>query len=144
MKLLDTSVGFLLARTARSMKRALETRLSEHNITATQYVVLALLGEEDGISLSKLGHRLYFDNPTITGIVDRMERDGLVERRRIADDRRVINIFVTPKGQELLKKSHCVADDLNNQSLDGLSENERDAFLDALNVIWKKMNGKNG
>jgi DNA-binding MarR family transcriptional regulator len=141
MNVLDGSVGFHLARTARSMKRALESRLSEHNVTASQYVALAQLGDEDGISLSQLGERLYFDNPTITGVVDRMERDGLVERRRVADDRRVINVFLTQKGRKLLAAIEDVASEINEKAMDEITEAESEQFLRLLDSIWRKMNG---
>jgi DNA-binding MarR family transcriptional regulator len=142
MKAVDGSIGFLLARTARSMKRALDTRLTQHNLTATQYIVLSVLCGEDGISLSQLGQRLYFDNPTITGIVDRMERDGLVERRRIADDRRVINVFLTQKGRGLIREHDDLAEEIDAQAMSGLSVKEREAFLKVVNKIWKTMNEK--
>ena len=141
MTLLDGSLGFLLARTARSMKRALEARLSAYDITVSQYIVLTLLSADDGISLSKLGHRLYFDNPTITGIVDRMERDGFIERRRIADDRRVINVFLKPRGRKLLRSIEGIADDVNRQALVEFPKSDQEKFLTILNSIWKKMNG---
>lgn len=140
MKVLDGSIGFLLARTARSMKRTLEARLAEYNITATQYIVLEVLADQDGISLSRMGNRLYFDNPTITGIIDRMERDGLVERRRIADDRRVINIFLTQKGRDILRRIGEVAREVNDEATSDLSEKEKADFIHILNSIWKKMN----
>lgn len=143
MNVLNGSVGFLLARTARSMKRVLESRLSEYNITASQYIVLAQLNDEDGISLSQLGERLYFDNPTITGVVDRMERDGLVVRRRVADDRRVINVFLTQKGKKLLVAIEDVADEINERAMVELTKADSEKFLRILDSIWKKMNGKN-
>ncbi len=143
MRLLDASVGFLLTRTARSMKRALEARLSKHHITATQYVVLSLLADEEGISLSKLGHRLYFDNPTITGVVDRMERDGLVRRRRVLDDRRVINVSLTPKGKKLVRAVEKIAADVNEEAMRDFPKSDREKFLYHLDSIWKKMRGKN-
>ncbi len=142
MKAVDGSIGFLLARTARSMKRALDTRLTQHNLTATQYIVLSVLCGEDGISLSQLGQRLYFDNPTITGIIDRMERDGLVERRRIADDRRVISIFLTHKGKALIRDHDDLADEIDAQAMNGMTGKQREAFLKVLNKIWKTMNEK--
>jgi DNA-binding MarR family transcriptional regulator len=142
MKALGGSVGFLLARTARGMKRALDTRLSQHDITATQYIVLLLLQEQDGISLSKLGHCLHFDNPTITGIIDRMERDGLVERRRIADDRRVINIFMTHAGRELIEDNLGIADEIDNLAMNGITAKEKADFLKVLDRIWKTIDEK--
>jgi MarR family transcriptional regulator, organic hydroperoxide resistance regulator len=144
MNVLDGSLGFLLARTARTMKRALESRLSEHHVTASQYVVLAHLNDKDGISLSQLGERLSFDNPTITGLADRMERNGLVARRRVADDRRVINVFLTAKGRKLLLAIQDIADDINEKAMAGLPKADRENFLGTLDCIWKKMNGKNG
>ncbi len=142
MNALSGSVGFLLARTARSLKRALEGRLSEHNITATQYVVLEVLRERDGVSLSLLGRKLYFDNPTITGIVDRMERDGLVERRRIANDRRVINVFLTAKGKELAHRTCDIAEVINHEAMDKFSPRQEQGLISMLNIIWQTMNEK--
>jgi len=142
MNALPRSVGFLLARTARSMKRALEARLSEHNITATQYIVLEILRERDGVSLSLLGRKLYFDNPTITGIVDRLERDGLVERRRVADDRRVINVFLTAKGKELAHKTSDIAEAINCEAMDKFSPKQEVELVTMLDTIWQRMNEK--
>lgn len=142
MKVLDGSVGFLLARAARSMKRALETRLSAYNITATQYIVLTVLDEQDGISLSQLGQQLYFDNPTITGIIDRMERDGLVERRRIADDRRVINIFLTEKSHALLEEIQPIAELTNREAMKEFTSKQKTEFVKTLHHVWKTTNGK--
>jgi DNA-binding MarR family transcriptional regulator len=136
------SVGFLLARTARSMKRVLEARLSRYNITASQYVVVAQLNDEDGISLSQLGERLHFDNPTITGVVDRMEREGLVERRRDADDRRVINVFLTQKGRKLLSVIDGIAVDINEKAMSNLPKADRDRFMRTLDTIWRTINEK--
>jgi DNA-binding MarR family transcriptional regulator len=142
MKVLDGSVGFLLARTARSMKRALETRLSTYNITATQYIVLSVLEEQDGVSLSQLSQQLYFDNPTITGIIDRMERDGLVERRRIADDRRVINIFLTEKSRKLMGQIQLIAGEINAEAMGDFTARQRSDFFKTLESIWKKMDAE--
>jgi DNA-binding MarR family transcriptional regulator len=142
MNTLDGSVGFLLSRAARSMKRALDARLSEYNITATQYIVLEVLREHDGASLSLLGQKLYFDNPTITGIVDRMERDELVERRRVAGDRRVINVFLTGKGKALAQSTNQIAEAINREAMKTFSPQQELEFLNTLNTIWRTMNGK--
>ncbi len=142
MNALDGSVGFLLSRAARSMKRALEARLSEHNITATQYIVLEVLREHDGASLSLLGQKLYFDNPTITGVVDRMERDDLVERRRVAGDRRVINVFLTSRGKALALRTSEEAEAINREAMQQFTPQQTAEFIHMLNTIWRTMNGK--
>ncbi len=140
MTTLEKSVGFLLNRAARSMKRGLEARLVEYGITATQYVVLALLAKKDGLSQTQLGNRLSFDNPTVTGVIDRMERDGLVERRRTSDDRRVINIFLSDKARTILSDINTIAEEVNERALDSYSNKEKAALINMLTTIWKNMN----
>ena len=142
MNALSGSVGFVLARAARSMKRALEARLSEHDITATQYIVLEVLREHDGASLTLLGRKLYFDNPTITGIVDRMERDELLERRRIAGDRRVINVFLTERGKALAQRTNNIGESINREATDKFSPRQVAELVNTLNTIWQTMNEK--
>ena len=142
MNALNESVGFLLSRAARSMKRALEARLSQHNITATQYIVLEVLREHDGASLSLLGQKLYFDNPTITGIVDRMERDDIVQRRRLPGDRRVINVFLTPRGKALAQRTSDIAAAINTEAMESLTAQQETELVTMLNTIWHTMNEK--
>lgn len=137
---LDKSLGFLATRTARSLKRALDAKLAEHELTATQYIVLVRLWEEDGIPLTQLGEPLYLDNPTITGIVDRMERDGLLERRRDGGDRRVVNVYLTKKGRDLRGRVGKLAEETDAEAWEGFSEAQKNELLDQLNRIWKKMN----
>jgi DNA-binding MarR family transcriptional regulator len=122
------------------MKRALEARLADWNLTATQYIVLARLWEEDDISFSELSERLDFDNPTLTGVIDRMERDGLVKRQRSGDDRRVIKVRVTPKGRSLREEIGTLAADTDSLALQEFTEQEQKQFLDNLQRVWKVMN----
>ena len=140
MATLEKSVGFLLNRAARSMKRGLEARLAEYGITATQYVVLALLSRKDGLSQTQLGNRLSFDNPTVTGVIDRMERDGLVERRRTPDDRRVINLFLSDKARTILTDINTIAEEVNTRALEPYGSKEKAALISMLTTIWKNMN----
>jgi DNA-binding MarR family transcriptional regulator len=137
---LDNSLGFLMTRTARSMKRALDAKLVEHSVTSNQYIVLARLWEEDGISITELGERLYLDNPTLTGIVDRMERDGLLQRRRDGDDRRVVNVYLIDKGKNLRQEIGDLAEKTDDEGWEGFTATEKKNLIDSLNLIWKKMN----
>ena len=136
---LDNSLGFVMTRAARSMKRVLDAKLVEHRITSAQYIVLARLWEGDGISITDLCVRLYLDNPTITGIVDRMERDGLLERQRDRDDRRVVNVFLTEKGRKLRQAVGSFAEETDVVAWEQFTTSDKKAMIDALNLIWKKM-----
>jgi DNA-binding MarR family transcriptional regulator len=136
---LDSSLGFLMTRAARGMKRVLDAKLAEHSLTSTQYIVLARLWEGDGISITELCDRLSLDNPTLTGIVDRMERDGSLERRRDGDDRRVVNVYLTEKGRNLRQIVGGFAEETDAEAWEEFTTPEKKAMIEALNLIWKKM-----
>lgn len=70
-------------------------------LTGPQLAVLKMLEPVERISLSELSWKIRARNSTVTGIIDRMEREGLVERRRSEADRRVVNIVLTRKGRGL-------------------------------------------
>lgn len=98
---LEESLGFLLSQAARAFARDLQARLQPYGVTPSQLCVLSCLWEEDGLSGMVLGERARFDPPTITGILDRLERDNLVTRRRAEHDRRVVTVHLTENGAEL-------------------------------------------
>ena len=136
---LDTNIGFLVARTARILKRTLEHEPGKFGITATQYLVLTSLGENDNQSLSELGRRLDFDGPTITGIVDRVTREKLVERQRTDGDRRVVRVRLTRKGAALIPKVDRIAKEINQNALAPLHPEERTVLIGSAIRIWEQL-----
>jgi MarR family transcriptional regulator, organic hydroperoxide resistance regulator len=95
------NVNELISVIHRYMRRFLETNMKKFDITPPQFEVLTTLWNEDGIVLSELGRRLSRDGPTITGIIDRMEKKKLVVRKRSLRDRRVIQVYLTPMAWEI-------------------------------------------
>src|SRR5437588_4232450 len=71
-------------------------------VTPPQWGVLALLGEQDGLTIGSLSQARAIDPPTVTGIVGRLEQSGLVERRHVREDRRVVRVFLTEEGRDVM------------------------------------------
>ncbi len=128
---------------ARSLKHALELKLHEYNITASQYTILELLWKHNGLSFTNLGKVLYFDNPTITGMIDRLVRAKLVRRNRDRIDRRVVKIYLTPKGRELESVIPKIAQSINIKAVENFTEDEKNAVLNLTRRIHKNLT-KNG
>lgn len=122
---LDGSLGFMINVVGRLMKRSLYLKLSHSGITPTQWTVLMCLWEDDGLSFTELGKRLCFDHPTITGVVDRMEREKLVRRRRDHIDRRVVKVFLTQKGKNLEPSTATTGEEVDKETLENLGKTER-------------------
>lgn len=134
---LDESLGFLLNRAALAMKRALEERLEPYGLTAPQWAVLARLWQKDGQPLSSVGRSLHLDKPTITGVIDRLEKKRLVKRHRDLDDRRVIRVFLSRSGSGLKTKLPNLASEVNAIALKGIKKHDTESLKAMLNRVWK-------
>ena len=132
---LNDSVGWLLNNAARLSARRLSGKLAGYNVTPPQWGVLVALWEQDGLSLSELAKRSFFDGPTMTGIVDRLEKANLVERRRDSSDRRVISVYLTEEGRTLQAQLPTLSDEANQEALAGLSDEETERFVATLRKI---------
>src|SRR5688500_17356760 len=132
---LQDSLGWLLNNAARLSSRRLSNKLAGYNVTPPQWGVLVALWEQDGLSLSELAKRSFFDGPTMTGIVDRLEKANLVERRRDSTDRRVISVYLTEEGRRLQAQLPALSEEANQEALDGISEAEVEGFVGILRRI---------
>ncbi len=86
----------------KRIKQFQEQTLKEAGLTPPQYFILSLLNERDGHSFKEVAHALGCTPATVTGIVDTMEKKGLVVRRPNPPDRRSLQIKITAKGQAVL------------------------------------------
>jgi DNA-binding MarR family transcriptional regulator len=84
-------------------RRLTKESARQRNLTSPQLTVIKVLETFGDVSLSELSERIRAQNSTVTGIIDRMEREGLVKRERSKEDRRVVHIRLTSKGAELAR-----------------------------------------
>lgn len=82
-------------------RRITKDLAGRYGLTGPQLAVVKMLEPVGKLSLSELSDRIRARNSTVTGIIDRMEREALVLRKRSEEDRRVVNIELTDKGREL-------------------------------------------
>ena len=92
-----------LLRTADTLWNASRAFFARWDLSPSEFNVLNLLeGRNDGLSQTELGRELVMHRSNITGLVDRLEKRGLVQRRNVATDRRAYGVVVTPEGSRLL------------------------------------------
>ena len=121
MERIEDCISFLLGKAYQRVHQAAKRRLAPHGVTPVQYALLRVLWEREGQSGAELGERLQLDSATITGILDRLERAALVERRADPTDRRAQRIFVTARGRALQGPLDREMDDLNVEFLAALA-----------------------
>jgi len=98
---IDDQLCFALYSASRAMIAAYQPLLGPLGLTYPQYLVLLCLWEEDGVTVSALGERLHLDSGTLTPLLKRMEKDGLVVRRRDREDERKVIVTLGPRGRKL-------------------------------------------
>ena len=109
---------YKLSRVMRKVQRYYEGKLAPYGITPVQFYVLSALWENDGVKFKDLAKRLNMDGSTLTGIMDRMERLDLVERRDDPDDRRSLLIFLKDKALENKEEIISLAEKLDQEIRD--------------------------
>ncbi len=101
-RFIDDYLLYLLARASDEVSAGFHARLKSHGLQVAEWRVLATLSDGDGLRLGDLASAALQRQPTMTKIVDRMERAGLVERRSGAKDRRQVRVHITPSGRRRL------------------------------------------
>ncbi len=99
--LLDNQLCFPLYACSRKVVNMYTPYFQPLGITYTQYIVLLVLWETDGVSVRELGQRLYLDSGTLTPLLKKMEEAGFVTRERSTEDGRVVLVHLTEKGKAL-------------------------------------------
>lgn len=120
----ENYICFKLNKVRRRIHRYYESKLTPFNITPVQFYVLSALWDKDEIKFKDLACRLDMDGSTLTGILDRMEKPGFIERREDPDDRRSVLVFLTNKAKELRPNMITIAKDLDQEFREKISDDE--------------------
>jgi len=129
------SFGYVLKDTSKLYVQRFEERARELGLTLPQCKTLAYLSLSEGISQVELACSAEIDPMTMVRILDRMELDGWVERRADPDDRRARRLYLKPKSKPLLEAIDRVTSATRNEALVGLSEEEADLLMTALQKV---------
>ena len=114
-----------LGRT-HSLRDPIASTCEQMQLTPSQVHALLWLGHEGATTMGELARRLGITEKTMTGVVDRLEREGFVQRERSMQDRRVVHSSLTAEGQRVY------------QRLDRLLRQQMGAFLDMLDAEDRK------
>lgn len=131
----DQCIFFQLAKAGQAGSRYWQQRVAEFGVTAAQAMVMAFLAHEDNITSTRLGNLTQLDSATLTGILDRLSRAGLLERRDNPDDRRAILICLTDKGKTIGEKILQTVDPANRSFLSSLTREEELIFRTLLKKL---------
>ncbi|NEQ54535.1 MAG: MarR family transcriptional regulator [Leptolyngbya sp. SIO3F4] len=133
------NIGYKVKLISQLMYRDFLERLEPYKLTPFHYLVLCCLWEEDGLSTSGIADKLKQLGATLTGVVDRMESRSLVYRERDPRDRRIVRIWLTAEGKQLMKTLPPIGAETINQATKGFSKAEQENFSALLDRVMDNM-----
>src|SRR5260221_13640041 len=101
MEQIEDCLSFYLGKAYQRVTQSAKQRLAPYGVTPIQYALLKVLWDRDDQSGAELGERLLLDSATMTGLLDRLEQAGLIERKAHVTDRRGNRGGLTARGRDL-------------------------------------------
>lgn len=131
----EKSIGFLLAKGYQRAWALFREEIEEYDLTPPQFGLLAFLWVEDGLTQTELSEKSQVDRTTVGGLIDRLVKNGFVERRTHPHDRRAFKIHLTEKGKSMEEPlSSCAAISVSRLT-NGLTESETHELRRMLEII---------
>ncbi len=115
----------------------------KYGITGPQLWVIKTISLDGRLSLGDLGKRMYLQPSTITGLIDVLEQKGYVARVRDREDRRVVKVQLTPRGQQLAKKAPNPAQGKMIYGLTKLKRRELNLIFNSVHKLVEIMEAQN-
>ena len=112
---LDNQICFPLYALSRKVIQLYKPLLDKYNLTYTQYITMLVLWEKENISLKELGEKLYLDSGTLSPVVKKLVKQGLVEKYRSQADERIVRLRLTSAGKEMKENAVEIPEKLNSQ-----------------------------
>ena len=132
---LKDCINYLLTGAQHNVFKMMKNDLSEFELTPVQYGVLKCIWEYDIHNPKEIAEHLYLENSTISGILERMEKKGLITREIDDNDRRYIRVCLTQKGRELEEPVNKVVDQVNDRVYGVFEEEEVEKLREFLRKI---------
>ena len=131
---------FLISKVCQKLIINLQKSFSESGIEVTpiQVMLLFFLQKNDGSSLTQISQGLMLENPTVTGLIDRLEKLGYVKRSDHPSDRRVYLVHITEKGKKVANKALPIVKKVNEEIKKGYSKEEINNFKKVLVGAFNK------
>lgn len=117
------------------MTDAFGRRLEKSGITRIQWIAMFYLNEAHELNQRELGIKMGIKDSTVARLLDRMERDGLIERIKSESDRRISTVLLTEKGREAWLEIKFEGEWFNNKIMEGISLEDQETFDRVLNKM---------
>lgn len=135
-------LGYLIHEVARLMKRRFEEEAKTHGITLPQWRVLGQIAMHEGITQVQIATATEIDPMTVSGVLDRLDKRGLIDRYADPTDSRAKLARLTAEGEALYATAKKVGLAMYESALEGVTEDEREAVISVLSRMRINLSGQ--
>jgi len=135
----DERVAHLVRLCARGFNRSLARRLALHGITFGQWIYLRILWKREGVTQRELSEMANLTEPTTHTALIKLEKQGIVERRTLAPNRRRQRTFLTKLGWDLQRELEPLAVEANEVALSGIPKSRRETLRKDLITVLENL-----
>lgn len=133
--LTHSEIAFAILDVARMLRTYADQRARQFGISRAQWGVLKRLDRSEGLKQSELAELLDLQPISLTRLLDRLAKNGLIERRPDPNDRRANRLYLTPAARPLLGQLDALGRDVMGDVLAGFNETDNERLLRDLEVI---------
>ena len=137
---LDNQLCFALYSTSLAMNKLYKPLLSKLDLTYPQYLILLLLWERDGVTITEISRKLFQEKGALSPVIKRLEQRGLITRKRNSKDERQLHLYLTGQGHELKKSASDVPEQVFCATQ--LEPSEALALKQTLELLREKLSKK--
>ena len=135
----DRYIGYLISDVARMMRTVFDRRVRRLGLTRAQWLVLTRLHRRPGASQSELAEMLEVEKATAGRMIDRLERNGWVERRADATDRRINRLYLTAEAERVQVALRAVSEQTVDDALASLSSDDRAQLTEFMSQVKTRL-----
>jgi DNA-binding MarR family transcriptional regulator len=133
------SVGHLVKLAYTAMRREMDAAVRKAGITTTQWQALGVLYHMPGLTHSELVQHMAIEPPSLTSLVNGMERKGWIKQERSETDARAKRLYLTPRGRKLIESLRKASEPIERRMAAALTDGERDALKSLLRTLVESL-----
>ena len=135
MKAQSTEIGELFSYIEKKLRHSLRRCFTDNGITMPQGMLIGILHKQGEMKITELSGKMGLSNSTVSGIIDRLEKQDIVERVRSQEDRRIVYVKLTEKYSKVHKGFDKIASEQFAIMIDSGSKEELDKVIEGLQTL---------
>jgi MarR family transcriptional regulator, 2-MHQ and catechol-resistance regulon repressor len=128
----------VLMKASKSVQELIKNDISNYGMRTSDFEILEPLYHKGKLTVREVSEAVLINTGSITYVIDKLEKKGLIERSNCKDDRRVVYIHITEEGKKLMDDIFPQHQQVIEALFDGISEADRKTMIDALKKIGQK------